>query len=37
MRVRVGPYRTTEDARRAAEKLRKQEKIQNPWVVSEGK
>jgi cell division protein FtsN len=37
LRVRVGPYRTTEDARRAAEKLRKQEKIQNPWVVSEGK
>jgi cell division protein FtsN len=37
LRVRVGPYRTTEDARRAAEKLREQEKIQNPWVVSEGK
>jgi cell division protein FtsN len=37
LRVRVGPYRTTEDARRAAEKLRKQEKIKSPWVVSEGK
>ena len=37
LRVRVGPYRTTEDARRAAEKLRRQEKIKSPWVVSEGK
>ena len=37
LRVRVGPYRTTEDARGAAEALRKQEKIKNPWVVFEGK
>jgi cell division septation protein DedD len=37
LRVRVGPYRTTEDARRAAEKLRQQEKIKSPWVVFEGK
>jgi cell division septation protein DedD len=37
LRVRVGPYRTTEDARRVAEKLRRQEKIKSPWVVSEGK
>ena len=37
LRVRVGPYRTTEDARRVAERLRRQEKIQSPWVVSEGK
>ena len=37
LRVRVGPYRTTEDARRAAEKLRTQEKIKSPWVVFEGK
>ncbi len=37
LKVRVGPYRTTEDARAAAEALRKQEKIKNPWVVFEGK
>jgi cell division protein FtsN len=37
LRVRVGPYRTTEDARRAAEKLRKQEKIKSPWVVTEAR
>lgn len=37
LRVRVGPYRTTEDARRAAERLRKQEKVKSPWVVFEGK
>lgn len=37
LRVRIGPYRTTEDARRVAEKLRRQEKIKSPWVVSEGK
>jgi cell division septation protein DedD len=37
LRVRVGPYRTTEDARRVAERLRRQEKIKSPWVVSEGK
>jgi len=37
LRVRVGPYRTTEEARRAAEKLRKQEKVKSPWVVFEGK
>ena len=37
LRVRVGPYRTTEDARRAAERLHKAEKIKSPWVVFEGK
>jgi cell division protein FtsN len=37
LRVRVGPFRTTEDARRAAERLRKQEKFKSPWVVFEGK
>ncbi|HEY2797613.1 MAG TPA: SPOR domain-containing protein [Thermoanaerobaculia bacterium] len=37
LRVRVGPYRTTEEARRAADKLRKQEKLRSPWVVFEGK
>jgi cell division protein FtsN len=37
LRVRVGPYRTTEDARRVADRLRRQEKIQSPWIVSEGK
>jgi cell division protein FtsN len=37
LRVRVGPYRTTEDARAAAEALRRNEKIKNPWVVFEGK
>ncbi len=37
LRVRVGPYRTTEEARRAADKLRKQEKVKSPWVVFEGK
>ena len=37
LRVRVGPYRTTEEARRAADRLRKQEKVKSPWVVFEGK
>ncbi len=37
IRVRVGPFRTTEDARRIAEKLRRQEKIKSPWVVTEAK
>jgi len=37
LRVRVGPYRTTEEARRAAERLRRQERIKSPWVVFEGK
>ena len=37
LKVRVGPYRTTEEARAAAEALRKQEKIKSPWVVFEGK
>jgi cell division protein FtsN len=37
LRVRVGPFRTTEDARRVADRLRKQEKIRSPWVVSEAK
>ena len=37
LRVRIGPYRTTEDARKIAEKLRKQERIKSPWVVTEAK
>ncbi|MEP6993009.1 MAG: SPOR domain-containing protein [Acidobacteriota bacterium] len=37
LRVRVGPFRTTEDAHRAAEKLRTQDKVQSPWVVSEAR
>jgi cell division septation protein DedD len=36
-RVRVGPYRTEEDASRAVAKLKKQEKIREPWIVPEGK
>jgi len=36
-RVRVGPYRSEEDATRAAERLRKQEKIRQTWVVREGR
>jgi DedD protein len=35
-RVRVGPYRTEEEANWAAERLRRQEKIRQMWVVREG-
>ena len=35
-RVRVGPYKTREDADRAAAKLKANEKLQ-PWVVPPGK
>jgi len=35
-RVRVGPYRTEDDANRAAGKLTKQENVKSPWVVPEG-
>jgi cell division septation protein DedD len=36
-RVRVGPYRTDDEAARAVTRLTKQEKIREPWVVPEGK
>jgi cell division septation protein DedD len=36
-RVRVGPYRTEEDAARAADRLRRQERIRQTWVVREGR
>ena len=36
-RVRVGPFRTEEEARRTAAKLAKQENIKSPWVVPDGK
>ena len=36
-RVRVGPYKSEEEAQRAAAKLGKQEKLKNPWVVPDGK
>jgi cell division protein FtsN len=36
-RVRVGPYRSDEDAGRAVSKLSSQEKIREPWIVPEGK
>jgi cell division septation protein DedD len=35
-RVRVGPYRNEEDARRGADKLRRSEKIGEPWIVRDG-
>ena len=37
LRIRVGPYRTEEEASRAAEKLKRQEKIRQTWVVREGR
>jgi cell division septation protein DedD len=36
-RVRVGPYRTDDEASRAVARLAKQEKIREPWIVPEGK
>jgi cell division septation protein DedD len=36
-RVRVGPYRTDDEAARAISRLAKQEKIREPWIVPEGK
>ncbi len=36
-RVRVGPYRSEDDAGRAADKLSKQENVKSPWVVPDGK
>jgi cell division septation protein DedD len=36
-RVRVGPYRSEEEATRAAEKLRRQENIRQTWVVRAGR
>ncbi len=36
-RVRVGPYRTEEEAGKAASRLSRNEKIKEPWIVPEGK
>ncbi len=36
-RVRVGPYRTDDEAARTVSKLAKAEKIRDPWIVPEGK
>lgn len=36
-RVRVGPYRSEPEASRAAERLRRQEKISQTWIVTEGR
>ncbi len=36
-RVRVGPYRTEEEAGKAAARLTRNEKVKEPWVVPEGK
>ena len=35
-RVRVGPYRSEDDAERAATKLARQEHFKSPWVVPDG-
>jgi cell division protein FtsN len=35
-RVRVGPYRSEDDAERAATKLARQENVRSPWVVPDG-
>ena len=35
-RVRVGPYRSEDDAARAATKLSHQENVKSPWVVPDG-
>lgn len=36
-RVRVGPYRSEEEAARVAERLRRGEKIRQTWVVRDGR
>jgi cell division septation protein DedD len=36
-RIRVGPYGSEDDASRAASKLSKQENVQSPWVVPDGR
>jgi cell division septation protein DedD len=36
-RVRVGPYRTEQEASKAVSKLSRQEKIREPWIVPESK
>lgn len=36
-RVRVGPYRSEEEASKAVAKLTRQEKIREPWIVPEGR
>ena len=35
-RVRVGPYRSEDDAARAATRLSRQENVKSPWVVPDG-
>ena len=35
-RVRVGPFRSEEEAGRTAERLRRQEQITQTWIVREG-
>jgi cell division septation protein DedD len=35
-RVRVGPYRSEDDAERAATKLARHENVKSPWVVPDG-
>ena len=36
-RVRVGPYRSEDEASRAVAKLSRQEGIREPWIVPDGK
>ncbi len=36
-RVRVGPYRSEEEASRAVAKLTRQERIREPWIVPDGR
>ncbi|MGE5414315.1 MAG: SPOR domain-containing protein [Syntrophomonadaceae bacterium] len=36
-RVRVGPYRSEDEASKAVDRLTRQEKIHGPWIVPEGK
>lgn len=36
-RVRVGPYRSEDEASKAVARLSRQEKIHEPWIVPEGK
>ncbi len=35
-RVRVGPFRSEDDAEKAASRLSRQEKVKSPWVVADG-
>jgi len=36
-RVRVGPYRSEDEASKAVARLTRQEKIRSPWIVPDGK